>query len=218
MSMESAEAQANQVTMEITRKSIEITGALTKSTWSEIRAMVSAALTEMRDRVPATGRRVSTRQLEELTRGQRDSVNLTDPRVARRVEAELQKYGVTYAVTREGGGHRIHIGAGNAAQLDQAMQRAEDALARSLDRRESVMQGAGRAKDSVKEAVSVLELRESATVLTRAAARRAGVSDERLEHMSKVRDALKERISVLPPRSQKVGEDAARTIHRGVKR
>lgn len=221
MSMENAEAQANQVTMEFTRKGIEVTTALTKTAWSEVRAMVGAALREVRggqDKTPTTGGRVTTKQLEELTRGQRDSVNLADPRVARRVEAELKKYGVTYAVTRDGGGHRIHIGAGNAAQLDQAMQRAENALARSLERRESVTQGAVRVKDSVHEAVSVLELRESAAVLGRAAAKRAGVSDSRLEHMGKVRDALKERIAQLPPRSQKVGEDAARTIQRGVKR
>ncbi|WP_432565035.1 hypothetical protein [Kineococcus sp. SYSU DK003] len=132
MTVETHEDEARRMVMEISRRSITVTAHLAQKTWVEMRQFVSDKLISAH-REPRPGRRMTPAQLEQATRGQRESVNLTDPRIAKLVQKELNRYGVTFAITRDAEGTRVHIGAGNATQLDTAMRRAEQTLARQLE-------------------------------------------------------------------------------------
>jgi hypothetical protein len=132
MTVETHEDEARRVVMEITRRSVTVTAHLAQTTWLEVQQFVGQRLTGDR-KEPRIGRRVTTTELEQSTRGQRESVNLSDPRTAKLVQKELNRYGVTFAITRDAEGTRVHIGAGNATQLDTAMRRAEQTLSRQLE-------------------------------------------------------------------------------------
>lgn len=159
MTIENAEQMGSQLTLEVTRKSIELSGTVARGTWNELKAVVAHAVQQARSSQPEKlGGRVPPRQLEEWTRGQRDAVNLTDPRIARRVERELTRSGVTFSVTREGSSRRIHIGAGNAAQLDQAMKRAESVVARSIQKTAARSELRGKVRGALRERLSSIKL------------------------------------------------------------
>lgn len=136
MTVETHEDEARRMIMEITRRSVTVTAHLAHSTWLEVRQFVGQRLSGGQQE-PRIGRRVTTTELEQATRGQRESVNLSDPRIAKLVQKELNRYGVTFAITRDAEGTRVHIGAGNATQLDTAMRRAEQTLARQLEARQA---------------------------------------------------------------------------------
>lgn len=156
MTVENAENQAHQITMEMTRDGLRIGAVIGKETWAEIRHGLDAMMKKVHERQQKPGGKVTTQRLEEVTRGQRDSVNLADRRVSRLVERELKRYGVTYAVTNEGGQRRVHIGAGNAAQLDQAMQRAEQIVDRRLNRADERARVMEKVRNGLKERIGQL--------------------------------------------------------------
>lgn len=134
MSVESIESTARRVSFEMGVEAVKLVGPLSNLLWAASRALVTKALTTVPGRGGSMGGRVSTVDLEKFTNGQRAIVNLEDPRTFRVVRQTLRRYGVTFAVTKEAGEFRVHIGAGNAALLDAAMKHAESTVARQIQR------------------------------------------------------------------------------------
>lgn len=134
MSVESIESTARRVSFEMGVEAVKLVGPLSSLLWAASRALVKKAISTVPGRGGSMGGRVSTVDLEKFTNGQRAVVNLEDPRTFRVVRQTLRRYGVTFAVTKEAGEFRVHIGAGNAALLDAAMKHAESTVARQIQR------------------------------------------------------------------------------------
>lgn len=134
MSVESIESTARRVSFEMGVEAVKLVGPLSNLLWAASRALVKKAISTVPGRGGSMGGRVSTVDLEKFTNGQRAIVNLEHPRTFRVVRQTLRRYGVTFAVTKEAGEYRVHIGAGNAALLDAAMKHAESTVARQIQR------------------------------------------------------------------------------------
>jgi len=134
MSVESIESTARRVSFEMGMEAVKLSGPLSRLLWDAMRFLVKKGSQAVPGRGGSMGGRVSTVTLEKFTNGQRNIVNLEDPRTFRVVRQTLRRYGVTFAVTKEAGEYRVHIGAGNAAVLSAAMAHAEATVDRQVQR------------------------------------------------------------------------------------
>lgn len=138
---EQAENNTQRVTFELSRGAVKGTLHVTQAAGDSARqaaAQFRDALTQAINQKMTTGK-VSLTTFAQNVNGAREVVSLDDQRVVRELDKELRRYGVTFAVEKQGSARTFHI-AGKDAQvtshaLDNAMQRVDDRARRNETKR-----------------------------------------------------------------------------------